>query len=295
MKKITLIFLSLLFLASLKPCYGLEWKRIHEEADKKGLADAWYKMEKGFSAPEEAYLTALILLNQRKDIEAQKIFQDMLKKNSNSKEAKWGLAETLRRQNKLQESERILEGLIQSAPGFSPAYISLAYIKYTKLDFRSTVNLAGKVVAQGREAVDLSNYTRAYLLIGGGKGMLASSGGIFAKIGEGTQVLPNLKKAEELQPESPAVLFGLGSFYFLAPGIAGGNINKAKGYLEKAVSLDPFFADAYVRLAQVCRAKGNSEKFEEYLNKALEIDPQNALARDARSKSCKFICVTVKQ
>ena len=126
MKKITLIFLSILFLTLIKPCYGLEWKRIHEEADKKGLADAWYKMEKGFSAPEEAYLTALILLNQRKDIGAQKIFQDMLKKNSNSKEAKWGLAETLRRQNKLQESERILEGLIQSAPGFSPACFPLS-------------------------------------------------------------------------------------------------------------------------------------------------------------------------
>ena len=155
--------------------------------------------------------------------------------------------------------------------------------------------MASKVVGQGREAVDLSNYTRGYLLVAGGKGMLASTGGIFAKIGEGTQVFPNLKKAEELQPDSPAVLFGLGSFYFLAPGIAGGNMDKAKDYLERAVSSDPFFADAYVRLAQVYRAKGDNQKFEEYLKKALEIDPQNALARDARSKSCKFICVTVKQ
>jgi tetratricopeptide (TPR) repeat protein len=295
MKKTFLVCLSILFLASIKPCYGLDWKRIHEEADKKGLADAWYEIEKGFSTPQEAYVTALVFLNVRKDREAQKIFQDMLKKDPNSKEAKWGLAETLRRQNKLEESERILAGLIQSFPSFSPAYISLAYIKYTKLDFRSTVDLASKVIAQGREVVDLSNYTRAYLLIGGGKGMLASSGGIFAKIGEGTQVLPNLKKAEELQPDAPAVLFGLGSFYFLAPGIAGGNIDKSKEYLEKAVSLDPFFADAYVRLAQVYRTKGDNQKFEEYLKKALEIDPQNALARDARSKTCKFICVTVKQ
>ena len=295
MKKICLILLSFLFLSQLRPCYGLDWKRIHEEADKKGLADAWYKMEQGFSSPQEAYLTALVLLNQRKDRQAQMIFQDMLNKDPNSKEAKWGLAETLRRQNKLQESERILEGLIQSAPAFSPPYISLAYIKYTKLDFKGTIDLARKVIEQGSDAVDLSNYTRAYLLVAGGKGMLASRGGIFAKIGEGTQVLPNLKKAEKLQPDSPAVLFGLGSFYFLAPGIAGGNINKAKEYLEKAIGLDPLFADAYVRLAQVYRVKGDSQKFEEYLEKALEIDPQNALAKDARNKACKFICVTVKQ
>jgi tetratricopeptide (TPR) repeat protein len=294
MRKICLIFLCIIFLTPIKLCFSLEWKKIHEEADQKGLADAWYKLEKGFSSQEEAYLVGLLFLNQRKDSEAQKVFQDMLKKDPKSKEAKWGLAETLRRQNKLEESQRMLEGIIQSAPDFSPAYISLAYIKYTKLDFRGTLDLASKVVDQGREAVDLSNYTRGYLLVAGGKGMLASKGGIFAKIGEGTQVLPNLKKAEELQPDSPAVLFGLGSFYFLAPGIAGGNIDKAKEYLERAVSLDPFFADAYVRLAQVYRAKGDKEKFEGYLKRALEIDPQNTLAQDARSTSCKFICVTVK-
>ena len=101
-------------------------------------------------------------------------------------------------------------------------------------------------------------------------------------------------KPPELQPDDPAVLFGLGSFYLLAPGIVGGNIDKAKSYLERAVSTDPFFADAYVRLAQVYKAKGDSKKFEEYLKRALEIDPQNALARYARSKTCKFICVTIK-
>jgi tetratricopeptide (TPR) repeat protein len=294
MKKIFLVLLSVLFLAQTQPCYGLDWKRVHEEADKKGLADAWYKMEKGLSSPEEAYLVGLLFLNQRKVREAQKVFQDMLKENSQSIEAKWGLAETLRRQNKLGESQKLLESIIQTAPEFPPAYISLGYIKYTRLDFKSTVELAQKVIGQGREAVDLTNYTRAYLLVGGAKGMLASTGGIFAKIGEGTQILPNLRKAEQLQPDAPAVLFGLGSFYFLAPGIAGGNIDKAKEYLERAVSLDPFFADAYVRLAQVYRAKGDSQKFEEYLKKALEIEPQNALAQDARNKTYKFICVTVK-
>lgn len=294
MKKISLILLSILFLGQFKPCYGLDWRQIHEEADKKGLADAWYKLERGLSSQEEAYLVGLLFLNQHKDQDAQKIFQDMLNKNPQSIEAKWGMAETLRRQNKLDESQRLLEAIIQAAPQFSPAYISLAYIKYTRLDFKRTVELAGKVIAQGRGAVDLSNFTRAYLLFAGAKGMLADAGGLFTKVADGTQVLPNLKKAEELQPESAAVLFGLGSFYFLAPGIAGGNIDKAKVYLEKAVDLDPLFAEAYVRLAQVYRAKGNNQKFEEYLKKALEIDPQNALAQDARSKTCKFICVTVK-
>ncbi len=294
MKKLCLVLLSILILGQIKLCYGLDWKRIHEEAEKKGLADAWYKLEKGLSSPEEAYLVGLLFLNQHKDEDAQKIFQDMLKKEPNNREAEWGLAETLRRQNKLAESARILEEVIRSAPTFSPAYISLAYVKYAQLDFNRTVELASKVIAQGRQAVDLSNYTRAYILFAGAKGMLANAGGIFTKVVDGTQVLPNLKKAEELQPESAAVLFGLGSFYFLAPGIAGGNIDKAKTYLERAISADPLLAEAYVRLAQVYRAKGNNQKFEEYLKKAREIDPQNALVVDARSKTCRFICVTVK-
>ena len=37
----------------------------------------------------------------------------------------------------------------------------------------------------------------------------ASNGGPLSKLLNGTQVLPNLKKAEKLQPDSAAVLFGL--------------------------------------------------------------------------------------
>ena len=122
--------------------------------------------------------------------------------------------------------------------------------------------------------MDLSNYTRAYLIIGGSYGMLAKYGGPLSKVFNGTQVLPNLKKAQALQPDSAAVLFGLGSFYFLAPAIAGGNINKALGYLMRAVVVDPLLADAYVRLAQVYRMKGDNANFEKYLNRALQIDPE---------------------
>jgi len=41
--------------------------------------------------------------------------------------------------------------------------------------------------------------------------------------------------------------------------------------------------------------KGDDAKFSEYLSRALEIDPENALAKDAKSKQCKFICFTLRQ
>ena len=125
--------------------------------------------------------------------------------------------------------------------------------------------------------------------------MLAYYGGPFAKMLHGTAIFPNLKKAERLQPDSPAVLFGLGSFYFLSPKIIGGNINKAEEYLKKAIAGDPLFVDAYVRLAQVYKNKGEREKYNEYMQKAMKIDPENALAFDEKSGKCKFICISINE
>ena len=91
------------------------------------------------------------------------------------------------------------------------------------------------------------------------------------------------------------VLFGLGSFYLLAPALAGGNIDKAQEYLEIAVKNDSLFADAYVRLAQVYKIKGNDEKYRLYLDKASQIDPENELIADIKNKRCKFICISTQR
>ncbi|MDD5595555.1 MAG: TRAP transporter TatT component family protein, partial [Candidatus Omnitrophica bacterium] len=88
----------------------------------------------------------------------------------------------------------------------------------------------------------------------------------------------------------PAVFFGFGSFYLLAPNFAGGDKNRAGDYLKKAIKLDPLFADAYVRLAQFYKIKGDEKKYEDCLNQALKIDPQNDLALDVKNGKCKFIC-----
>jgi tetratricopeptide (TPR) repeat protein len=125
----------------------------------------------------------------------------------------------------------------------------------------------------------------------GAKGMLAHYGGLISKAIDGLAVKPNLDKAQKLQPNSPGVLFGLGSFYLLAPGIAGGDKAKAQNFLNQAIQADPLFADVYVRLGQLAKIKGDQEKYNLYLQKALEIDPQNELAQDVQSGRCKFICV----
>ena len=294
MKKVIFILLIIVFYLS-SYVYALDWKRFHEEADSKNVQDALTSIKKNPDSLNELYILGLVYLNSHNDIEAQGVFRNILALAPDTLEAQWGLAEVLRRKKKIKESEELLNKIIKSNPDFSPAYISLAYLRYTQANFKEAIRLALKVRKQGRDYVDLSNYTRAYVIYAGAKGMIASKGGPISKVINGTQVLPNLKKAEKLQPDSAAVLFGLGSFYFLAPGIAGGNADKALDYLDRAVAADPLFADAYVRLAQISKSKGNNKEYRLYLNKALEIDPDNELAKDEISGICKFNCVTVEE
>ena len=290
------LLLSLLFILLIQfssNCYALEWRGLHEKADRLNLSQALEEVKNSPSSIESIYVLGLVYLNQHKDSQAEEIFKKILQIDPNNIEAKWGIAESLRRQHKLEESEKMLSKIIKTEPDFFPVYISLAYLKYTQLDFKGSLKLAYKVLEQGELKLDLSNYVRAYLLIAGNKGMLAHYGGPLSKIANGTAVLPNLKKAQRLQPDSPGVLFGLGSFYFLAPTIAGGNKAKALEYLHKVIEVDPLFTDAYVRLAQIYRMKNDMDKYKTYIKKAEEIDPQNVLLVDMKNNRCRFICISI--
>ena len=265
-------------------CYALDWKRLHEKAERENLREALTEVVKNPNSLEALYTLGLVYLNRYKNNEAEQVFRDMLSLDPHSIEAKRGLAEILRRQHKFNESQALLEEVIKADPEFSPAYISLGYMLYDKKDYGKSIRLAQRVIRQSREKVDLTNYTRAYLIIGGAKGMLAGQGGPFSKLFYGTQVLSYFKKAQKLQPDSAGVLLGLGSFYLLAPSIVGGDKNKALDFLEKAIKADPDFADAYARLAQVWRERGDEKKYHAYLSIALELDPQNELALSLKNE-----------
>ncbi|MCF7908287.1 MAG: tetratricopeptide repeat protein [Candidatus Omnitrophica bacterium] len=286
MKKIFFILILLIFFSL--PLFALDWINLHQQASTQTLS-------KNPQSENELYIQGLVYLNEHKDNEAKEVFDKLISQNNNLFEARWGLAEVLRRKKALKQSQEILDQIIQTNPGFSPAYITLAYIKYTQTKFNEAAKLALKVIKQGPEASDIDNFSRAYLIFAGSKGLIASKGGPLSKLINGTQVLPNLKRAEKLRPDAPEVLFGLGNFYFLAPGIAGGNLDKAQDYLKRCLKKDPSFADAYVRLAQVYKAKNNAEQYELYLKKAKAIDPLNELLNDELSGECKFNCQTVEE
>lgn len=289
MKKTIYLVLAFCLLLANK-CLALDWKRLHEKADKQGLTQSLTASRQIPASLDNTYVLGLSYLNQHRDKEAESAFRRILENNPAAFEAKWGIAEALRRQHKIAGAQNMLNEVLREQPEFYPAVISLAYTKYIQMDFRESVRLALEVIKAGRGKVDLSNYTRAYCIYAGSKGMIAHYGGPISKLINGTAAKPNLDRAEELQPNSAGVLFGLGSFYLLAPGLAGGDKAKSEEYLKRAIKIDPNFADAYVRLAQLYKIRGNTAMFNKYLDKALEIDPGNELALDTKSGACKYIC-----
>ena len=295
-KYMIILFLPVLIIFNyLVPAYPMDWRSLHDQADNLSLTSAQKIAAKNVGSFSDGYVLGLVYLNLHQDEAADEIFSKLLKGNPDLIEAKWGKAELLRRRHDSLAAQSLLNAVIKANPQFAPALISLAYIKYFQTDFKASVNLALRVIQQGRDQVDLSNYVRAYAMYAGAKGMLAHNGGFFSKVVDGLAVKSNLNKAQKLQPNSSAVLFGLGSFYLLAPTIAGGNQSRAEDYLSQAIKADPFFADAYVRLGQLAKINGNQKKFNFYINKALEIDPQNELALDTLSERCKFICAGSKE
>lgn len=288
---VRMLYVALVFFTcSLTPVYGADWKSLHEQADRLSLKQAKDNCKEAADSKDALYVLGLAQLNLHHDREARESFEKIIASDQQSIPAKWGLAEALRRDHELTRAAQMLKEIVGSDPGFAPAYISLGYIQYTKRDFEQAVELASRVLKSGRENVDLSNYVRAYLLMAGSKGMIAHYGGPFSKLINGTAVYPMLKKAEALQPNAPGVLFGIGSFYLLAPRLVGGNLEEAQKYLLRAIDVDPQFSDAYVRLAQVYQIKGDNRTYEEYLSKALAIDPKNEVALDIKNKKCAFIC-----
>lgn len=295
MSWLRVLFVCALFLLPGGKGYSLDWQGLHGQADATSLPEQEAAVRDNPDSIADRYLLGLVYLASHRDQDAQKVFQEILGRAPDTTAATWGLAECLRRQHRHAESERLLRSVLEKDARFAPAYISLAYLRYVQLDFNGSVALAYKVLDLGRGNVDSANYTRAYLLVGGGRGMLAHYGGFLAKMAHGTAVLSNLKKAEAIQPGSAEVLFGLGTFYFLAPALAGGDRERARAYLERAVVVDPLLADAYVRLAQLYGALGEKDRSRQMLERAEEIDPRNELLLDFKTGSCKFICTGLKE
>lgn len=103
----------------------------------------------------------------------------------------------------------------------------------------------------------------------------------YGRIGQTKGVLkslfmaPRLKKefnrTLELNPNHTGALDGLGVLYYTLPGIAGGDVKKSIGYLEKANKIDPNYTVIYIDLARDYIKLKDYKRAKELLNKMLSI------------------------
>jgi tetratricopeptide (TPR) repeat protein len=283
------IFLCALFLPGALQAF--DWISLHEKADKTTYGQAQSEADAGPESPEKYYVLGLVCLTLHRDDEAGSAFERVRGLDPDGVEAQWGLAEVLRRGHRASESEEQLAAVLEKDPAFVPALVTLAYIRFTAMDFQTSAGIAEKVAGMGRAKMDTSNFVRAHLILAGSRGLLAHRSGPIAKVRYGLSVMKHIRAAEQIQPDSAGVYYGRGMFRLIAPAIAGGSLKKGEQDLIKAVEKDPLFADAYVRLAEVYRKKGDMAKYQENMDKALAIDPLNELAKDITSGKCDFICI----
>lgn len=219
-------------------------------------------------------------LKSRKDNLALGEADKILATDPNNTCAWWARAEILRRSHKYKESESLLKQILIKYPQHPPSLISLAYIRYYDNKFAEALKILKGLLKQ--PDLDKENEALIFMLIGSVNAKRSSLGGIISKVAYGTRIKGYFEKAKAIAPDLAEVHLGLGSFYLLAPKIAGGNINKAIEELEYAVKLAPDFATPNARLAQVYKKKGNLEKYNFYLKRAKELDPENEALREIK-------------
>lgn len=192
--------------------------------------------------------------------------------------ALWAKAEILRRDYKFEESKELLKQVLWQCPGHASSLISLAYIEYYDNKFQDASRLLKEALRQ--PDLDRENQALIYMLMGSINAKKASRRGFLSKVAYGARIAGYFERAKNIAPDLSEARLGLGTFYLLAPKIAGGNIERAIEELECAVKLTPDFATVNARLAQAYKHKGDLKKYDYYLRKAKELDPDNETAKE---------------
>jgi tetratricopeptide (TPR) repeat protein len=222
--------------------------------------------------------SGLELLRVRKDGAAGDIFSRILENNPADVEALWGKAEILRRKRDFEKTQEFLNRIFAIEPKHAPSLIILSYIKYKSDKLDEAQALAEEVLSI--PSANRESRALAYMLLGSINARRSSAGGVINKIKYGIQIEHDFLKAKVLAPDLAEIHMALGSFYLLAPSIAGGNLNKAFRELNTAIQLAPDFATANARLAQAYEKKGDLISYNFYLKRAKEIDPGNEVLQE---------------
>ncbi|MDD2690078.1 MAG: tetratricopeptide repeat protein [Candidatus Omnitrophica bacterium] len=221
---------------------------------------------------------ASLLLKSRKDNEALAVYEEILSIEPANIDALWGKAEVLRRSRDYGHSEDLLNQILKINPGHVSSLISLSFIRYKDTRLNEALQLVKRALKA--ERLDNDNEALGYVMLGMINSRRSQQGWFFEKITYGMQIKRHFLKAKALASDLPEISLALGTFYLLAPPIAGGNLEEALKELDAAVKIAPDFATVNARLAQAYKKKGDLDKYNFYLKKTRELDPENEVLRE---------------
>jgi tetratricopeptide (TPR) repeat protein len=94
---------------------------------------------------------------------------------------------------------------------------------------------------------------------------------VFKKISLAGRIRSELETAVKLDPKNTDCLFGMMMFYEAAPGIAGGNKEKARQMAGEIAHIDP--SKGYLAQARLARDNNQKDQIEDLYLKAVKADP----------------------
>jgi len=165
----------------------------------------------------------------------------------------------------------IVEPRVQANPNDAQANYLLSQVRLAFADLDAALPLAEKAVA-----LDGAN-AKYHFQLGRVCAQMAQRAGIFKGMSLAGRTKKEFEAAMALDPKDTRVRLALMEFYWEAPGIAGGDKNKARGLAEQIVALDP--ARGYLAQAELAEKEKKNELLEGLYLKALEADPRYYEAR----------------
>jgi len=176
---------------------------------------------------------------------------------------------------RIDRARDLLETEVARAPTLE-ALLLLSWVHLSWADYRATTTDAklasyerGRDVA--KRAIDLAPRSpEAHLWYAANLGRWATTKGKLNAAFLLSTLRAEIHTILELDPNHVPGLALAGSFYLETPGLFGGDVPRAEGYLRKALSLDPHFTRARVELARCLIAQGRNDQAREQLKLVID-------------------------
>jgi tetratricopeptide (TPR) repeat protein len=176
---------------------------------------------------------------------------------------------------RIDRARELLEGEVARAPSLD-ALLLLSWVHLIWADYRAPsidAKLAsyerGRDVA--RRAIDMAPRSpEAHLWYAANLGRWAITKGKLRAAFLLSTLRQEIQTVLDLDPNHVPGLALAGSFYLEVPGVFGGDVPRAEGYLRKALSLDPHFTRARVELGRCLIAEGRYDEARQQLKAVLD-------------------------